>query len=409
MLSSEDTFPFRWPCRRHDTPTATAPPRFRFPFLMSPSPQNLAPTTAWSWKKATLLIFGVLFLFTELALRIIHVPALRQRLNPIEFEESRSPLQAHPYTAYTCKPNFQTPASQAQHASHNSFGFRGPETTWSKPEGVLRVVCLGGSSTYGEGVSDNEHTWPAKLESLLSSATSEGQYEVINLGVPGYSSFESLGRFAFMGLELKPDVVVIYHSMADVRSALSEEPTPDNTHYRANWPTTYQADMDRLFAVSRSFSLIRSYLQEEPEEKLTGRASRTFVGSARTGSDLPSVRGFTNFQRNLRGTIALAQSIGAEVILVSQAVDQRDLQSNPNFEEQTLALRRMSQILTQLSRQPRVTFVDAASIFEVEASRQIELRGSENLFAWQERLRDSGAHLLALTIADAVLHTQSAH
>lgn len=373
---------------------------------MSASPNHLDPATAWSWKKAAFAIFAVLFIFTELALRVIHIPAFQQRLDSVGFEENRSPLQAHPYTAYTCKPGFQTPADQAQQASHNSFGFRGPETTWSKPEGVLRIACVGGSSTYGEGVSSNEHTWPTHLETLLASATAEGQYEVINLGVPGYSSFESLSRFAFDGVELKPDVVVIYHSMADVHSALSENPTPDNTHYRANWPTTYEADVDSLFSISRTFSLARTYLQDEPAERLSGRAGKTRIGEQRANSDLPTARGFTNFQRNIRGIIALAQSIGAEVILVSQAVDHRDLRSSSNCEEQLLALRRMTQILTHLGRQPRVTFVDAATIFDEEANRQVEERGSENLFAWQERLRDSGAHLLALTVADAVLRTQ---
>ncbi len=373
---------------------------------MSSLPPYLVPTPEWSWRKAILAIGVVLLLFTEFGLRIVNVPSLQQRISPSQFEESRSPLVAHPYSAYTCKPGYRTGSDSRQQVSHNSLGWRGPETTWSKPEGLTRIVCVGGSSTYGEGVSSDENTWPAQLEQLLENGSPHSQFEVINLGVPGYTTFESLARFATVGVELKPDVVVIYHSLSDVRSALSEEPSPDNTHFRASWPTTHRSGLDKFFRMSRAYSLVSSLFEETQEGRPKGDAGLTFIGSEDDFERLLPEQGFDNFERNMRSLVALARSVGSEVVLVSQGVDRRDLVSHPGYERHLLALNRMTQFLPKLAAKKRIRFVDAATVLHEEAERQIEENGSENLFAWEDRLRDSGAHLLALTIADAVQRVQ---
>ncbi len=376
------------------------------PPTMSHRPPYLKSTAEWSWKRAAMAIGALLFVFTEIGLRIVNVPSLQQRLNPIEFEEGRSPLVAHPYTAYTCKPNYSTAPGANYRASHNSYGFRGEETVWAKPEGVTRIACVGGSSTYGEGVSDNEHTWPARLQHLLSSSTENGEVEVINLGVPGYTTFESLARFALVGVELRPDIVVVYHSMADVSSALCDSPEPDNTHYRTNWPTTFRSDIDRLFETSRVYRLVRSCFANSAMGRYDGNSIASRVSTEGVIAGLPPARGFSNFERNIRSLIALANSIDARVVLVSQAVDERDLASGIMFEERMLAKNRMDVVLQRLSEELGVVLCDAGPALELEAQRQIKERGSESIFAWEDRLKDSGAEILALSIAEAIERIQ---
>jgi lysophospholipase L1-like esterase len=89
----------------------------------------------------------------------------------------------------------------------NSFGLRGDEI---KPKSAkLRIITLGNSCTFGWGV-DYESTYAERLATLLS----EG-YEVINAGVPGYSSLQGRRFFEQELLELNPDIITILFAWND--------------------------------------------------------------------------------------------------------------------------------------------------------------------------------------------------
>ena len=45
----------------------------------------------------------------------------------------------------------------------NSHGFRGPEVALHKPPGELRIMVVGGSTTFDTQVSADSMTWPARL------------------------------------------------------------------------------------------------------------------------------------------------------------------------------------------------------------------------------------------------------
>src|SRR5687767_1868942 len=65
---------------------------------------------------------------------------------------------------------------------HNAEGFRGENL--EKTKSKKRIICIGGSTTYGIGVSNNQ-TWPYYLDSML-----QPDYEVLNLGIPGHTTVE---------------------------------------------------------------------------------------------------------------------------------------------------------------------------------------------------------------------------
>src|SRR5690606_12738629 len=91
----------------------------------------------------------------------------------------------------------------------NGRGFRTPAFEDRPAAGVLRIVALGDSSTFGWGV---EHfaAWPERLRSALARRWNlpRGRIEVINLGVPGYSSFQGRVLLERTALGLAPDLVV---------------------------------------------------------------------------------------------------------------------------------------------------------------------------------------------------------
>jgi lysophospholipase L1-like esterase len=73
----------------------------------------------------------------------------------------------------------------------------------------VRILCLGDSCTYGLGLPIDQ-AWPAALDRLLESA------EVVNAGVPGYSSYQGRILFEDRCEDLDPDVLVVTFGQNDV-------------------------------------------------------------------------------------------------------------------------------------------------------------------------------------------------
>jgi len=88
----------------------------------------------------------------------------------------------------------------------NSLGLRGPEVR-EKAAGELRVLCLGDSLTYGQGVAD-EHTLPQLLEHALGERTGR-PVSVVNGGLRAYATNQELGMLEELGERLAPDAVVL--------------------------------------------------------------------------------------------------------------------------------------------------------------------------------------------------------
>ena len=60
---------------------------------------------------------------------------------------------------------------------------------------MFRIICLGGSSTWGYPLKDTRSIYPAVLEQLLNNHSSGKEFEVINAGVGGYSTFQQIRYF----------------------------------------------------------------------------------------------------------------------------------------------------------------------------------------------------------------------
>jgi hypothetical protein len=89
----------------------------------------------------------------------------------------------------------------------NSLGLRGPDVALEKPDGVVRVLVFGDSFVFGVGV-DEEHLFTTQLSHLLN-ASGTGSYEVVNMGVSGYSTDQEYLLLEERGLRLHPDVVLL--------------------------------------------------------------------------------------------------------------------------------------------------------------------------------------------------------
>lgn len=92
----------------------------------------------------------------------------------------------------------------------NSQGWRADrDFPVAKPENTTRIVAVGDSLTFGEGVA-NQDTWPAQLEIQLD------QSEVFNLAIGGYGTDQQLLVLEEAGLAYAPDIVIVGFFVEDV-------------------------------------------------------------------------------------------------------------------------------------------------------------------------------------------------
>lgn len=94
-------------------------------------------------------------------------------------------------------------------------GYRGVPFSVKKREGAIRIVFLGGSMVFNVHTTEGKD-WPA----LVGQRLREGgltQVEVINAGVPGHASFDSLGRLYAEIWMYEPDYVCICNAWNDIK------------------------------------------------------------------------------------------------------------------------------------------------------------------------------------------------
>jgi hypothetical protein len=97
----------------------------------------------------------------------------------------------------------------------NSHGFRGKDFPIAKPEGVIRVLTLGASSTFGFYSRDDE-TYPYLLEQQLNARChGPERFEVINFAIPHAHAEQIRTMFLAEGLALDPDIITFYEGRND--------------------------------------------------------------------------------------------------------------------------------------------------------------------------------------------------
>ncbi len=95
----------------------------------------------------------------------------------------------------------------------NEAGFRSREFVPKTPS-TVRVLALGDSCTFGiRAVGDDivsiREPYPQRLERLVAARVGPGRVEVLNAGVPGYSSFQGVMLLRTKLRGLHPDVITV--------------------------------------------------------------------------------------------------------------------------------------------------------------------------------------------------------
>lgn len=145
---------------------------------------------------AAFLGIGLALGVAEFWLRQQHGSALPERLPLLQ-------VAAHATRGYAMLPG-QAHYTYQHPVAVNSLGLRGPELPPASPD-QRRVLLLGDSMVYGQGVADGD-TLPAALERELCRKQPS---QVVNGGVRAYATHQELALLAELGPAIAPDVVVL--------------------------------------------------------------------------------------------------------------------------------------------------------------------------------------------------------
>ena len=283
----------------------------------------------------------------------------------------------------------------------NRLGFRGPDYEWAPAPGTLRVLTLGGSSTFGVETVEEGSTWPAQLEARLA-ASLEAPVEVVNLALPGFTSFDSKINYLYLGRAYHPHVVVCYHTWNDIKRfrLLGRSPfLPAGTVRDKPW---WERVLRRT-QLGRRAGRAYAARQAEIVEDVYTSLEREGAGAAQPAS----ATALTWSRRNFEDIVSFAQHDDVLPVLVTQATIA--VPENADRKEYRLKLRcelagmtfpvicatwlQMNAVLQDVAERTGAVFVDAyaAVPHDLEHLRD------------QVHLTDEGRARVAEVIAETLL------
>lgn len=259
------------------------------------------------------LIFGLTAAFffiaaLELTLAMIGVIPLNQRKDPNVGFVGSVPLFVERDQQWVTNP------LKLSYFNQQSFSVR-------KPSGTKRIFCLGGSTTFGHPYEDST-SFCGWMRKMLDQAEPTA-FEVVNCGGVSYASY----RIALLMEELiqhEPDLFIIYCGHNEFLEARSYQ---------------NQRDPGLTDRVKRGFSSLRisglfdkafgrSYRDEKKENRLAAEVDvildRTDGPETYHRDDDHRAGVFRHYEESLERIVALAESVGADVILVKPESNLRE-------------------------------------------------------------------------------------
>ena len=149
----------------------------------------------------TMLIF---FAILELTLRL--VTDKKVKVNPVilRYSDNKELI-------YELTPN--AAIYNSVNITINSKGTRDYEYSFVKQANTTRIAVLGDSIAFGMGLNITD-SFPKVLENRLNE-NSDGKFQVINFGVPGYGTKEELEMLKAKALKFDPDIIIISYALND--------------------------------------------------------------------------------------------------------------------------------------------------------------------------------------------------
>lgn len=252
----------------------------------------------------------------------------------------------------------------------NSLGFRGKEVSAIKPANVLRVIAIGGSTTFGSDNNENDN-YPALLEKKLNSGSinSPIKYEVINGGVVGYYTFHQVLRVK-MFLAMQPDIVILFDGWNDFWYAYSLGAQWKPNAINKNISSSYTSFLNNNSVSCRLMQLLRRKILYVIKHK----AKLSVMQRYQRATDNKDM--YDNYQKNTEELVTAFRDKGVKVFLIKfpcllrAQMDEREktlIRSvEPFWEEFTpfiTAHERLLERIDRVAKEMNVEVIDLNAVF----------------------------------------------
>ena len=229
----------------------------------------------------------------------------------------------------------------------NSTGQRGPDIASTKPD--IRIVALGNSCTFGWGVP-YDNTWVYLLQELLRAKLSDTAIEVINAGVPGYSSYQGRKYYERYLYKLHPDIMLIMFGWNDHWAA--GDGIPDAAQ---ETPPQWVLALHNMISPFKLYQFMRKVVlsasEEEKEVPLDDIKTRYRVS-------------VDEFYMNLRSIIRKAKDEGTTPVLLVPPVASLQNYFNEKVSPFHAIHKRYQQEIRRVAQREGVPLVDLQIVFD---------------------------------------------
>jgi hypothetical protein len=287
-------------------------------------------------------------------------------------------IDPHPFLQFT-RPRASLPGGD------QNIGFLNVKLSdVQKPAGVIRIACLGGSTT--------EDGYPELLQEYLDSVVSSTRFQVLNFGIGWWSSIHTMLNFVLNVREFRPDVVVLHDNCNDDKYRGYPGFRGDCSH--AYIPVTPPRDSDQWMS---RFSVLYRFIKIAAWRASGEDRPSVFVGEI----GLRKGKAFQNygpkelnlFRRNLETMCTLASADGITVVLLTMPYSNVRCFSKEHDRVFRPHMRKANDVIRRLTEEKGVRLVDLDRL----------LTGREELFRDPIHVRKEGNQIKALEVGMTIL------
>lgn len=359
----------------------------------------------------SLIIAVLLLLLLETAVRVSY--KFKQGVWPItlhqvvtEYREDIGMLFIeHSILPFVLRPKVSTTFMDTR-VSVNSCGFRGPELSPSTP---LRILVVGGSTTFDASVSSDNATWCAQLQEQLE--TPYPGVEVINAGLPIYGLMENFLKYVLYDYQTQPDIVLIYQGLNDLAISTPAELLDiyheDYWMYRGVRGRKWSGLMGAYYPgyktalnvnwFSHSVLLMGAYNQRGTNKNIFDNIVRI-----QTSDDVISESKLKQNIQILKYFLSALHSDGVYAVFVPQSTgsSNRRKVSSLRSDHGRRALKTLNRAYTEYCRDSGVAVIDVTEVLDT---------WEDEYFQDRVHLNDKGSYELARLIASQIRQHQEIH